>query len=404
MRSIREVRATSIRLLGLLVLSASASMAFGNFGSSQATASSPNIRFGPLHVIPPGSFLLLSNVSCSSSVLCVASGGLYGRASGIFAVGRRTGGRWRWTTPREYAKGYGYLADLSCPSNTLCGGVGYTRGHVGGDGAVYWIGSVSSGVWKWTRSSVIGYDSSPGGGPTSVSCANPTSCVAVGSDGNNQAIVSTYTDSGGTWLSTPMTPVTSDSTGKGVFTGVSCASSTSCVAVGSDGNGQGIFSFGTMSGGAWTWSAAAAVVPDNASGTTAQSAAGFEDVSCATASSCVAVGYDVDGRPMFSTGLLLGGVWTWSAETPINVATNSKYGGSDAVSCVDASSVWCVITGSSGGKPFYLSGALIARDWTWSSVAHVVLHNQGGLPDVSCTKGESCVAVSVGGYILASRP
>ena len=95
---------------------------------------------------------------------------------------------------------------------------------------------------------------------SAVSCPSATTCVAVGQDSNVQAFYSVGSESAGSWTWSSATEVASDATTQGSFTGVSCAAVTSCVAVGTDASGYPIFSAGTEASGNWTWTVSSLMV------------------------------------------------------------------------------------------------------------------------------------------------
>lgn len=91
-----------------------------------------------------------------------------------------------------------------------------------------------------------------------------------------------------TQFGTPV-PVVPDSSGGGDFLEVSCFTATSCIAVGDNdaSPSQSIYSFGTESNGVWTWSNSADIAADASGG------GELNGVSCPSTTTCVAVGGDV---------------------------------------------------------------------------------------------------------------
>jgi hypothetical protein len=159
------------------------------------------------------------------------------------------------------ASGVGAFYGVSCPSATSCIAVG-EDGSTAGDG-IYSIGTHTDGYWTWSTSTVITPDSSGGGLFEAISCASASACIAVGEDDSGQAIYASGTGSGGIWTWSTSKVVPADGSGLGFFAKVSCASATTCVAVGQDGasSPQEIFSSGTESGGAWTWTSSTVIAP-----------------------------------------------------------------------------------------------------------------------------------------------
>lgn len=157
------------------------------------------------------------------------------------------------------------------------------------------------------------------------------------------------------------------------LTGVSCASSSLCVAVA---DGHALVST-SPAGGASTWHTA-----------TISGASALTGVSCSSSALCVAV--DGSGDAAISTNPV-GGALTWHTK-------NISGTGLTGVSC--ASNSLCVAVGTSGSafvsaNPSEGGGA----DATWKEVAIDTGH---ALTSVSCVAGPLCVAVDKTGDVLAS--
>ena len=209
----------------------------------------------------------------------------------------------------------------SCISAVFCAQAGeYNTASNGGT----YVSILSGG--KWTATAVplpAGTATSFVGTVDDVTCPAVQFCVGVGAFGdpssNDQApLVTTYAN--GKWTSTPVTlpsgAATSNQTA--VLQDVSCLSATSCVAVGSyNSDASGTPSYGllaTLSG--TTWTAVQAPEPSDA---IANQNASLAAVSCPAPSSCVAVG---EYAPSISAGATAAEVLTntngtWSAQTPI---------------------------------------------------------------------------------------
>ncbi len=279
--------------------------------------------------------------------------------------------------------GRGYIYGVSCPSATTCVAVGDDATNQ----SVTTSGTLSGGVWTWTTEVAVTSDSSGRGYLYAVSCPSATNCVAVGYDGNHQSVTTSGTLSGGTWTWSPEVAITPDSSGRGYLYGVSCASATNCVAVGYDGNEQPVTTTGTYSGGTWTWSPEVAITSDS-------SGYGYlYGVSCATATNCVAVGYDNNDQPVTSTGTLVGSTWTWSTEAPA-ASDSSGRGYLYAVSCANATT--CVAVGyDRNDQAVTTTGTYSGGTWTWGAEAPAASDSTGYgyLHGVSCASATTCVAV-----------
>ena len=221
----------------------------------------------------------VTGISCPSSSFCMAvdNGGNYSTYS-------TSGG---WTTPAQLLAS-SRLSGVSCASATFCAALG------SGNGTLYtWTGGT------WTASSVtLGPQFQYQG---TVSCAPGSADFCVAVSGANAAVYS-----GGSWSTTPI------DTTNGDLTGVSCPTTSSCVAV--DANGEALTYSGSQG-----WSGLTPI-DSNAS-----SFGGLpEYVSCLAAGTCVVSGSDGYAE------ILQNG--TWSAPTLLggggplgNVSCNSSY-------------------------------------------------------------------------------
>ena len=271
------------------------------------------------------------------------------------------------------------LQGVSCASASSCTAVGY-----------YWD---NSGVyktlvesWNGTSWSVVP-SPSPGRASSSdelqgVSCASASSCTAVGYSGYKTLVESW---NGTRWSVVP-SPNERPASSANALQGVSCASASSCTAVGYSGYRTLVESWdGTR------WS----VVP-SPNERPASSANALQGVSCASASSCTAVGYyNRGGVP--STSRTLVESWdgtSWSIVASPNEAPASSANALQGVSCASASS--CTAVGYSGYRA-------LVESWNGTSWSVVPSPNErpgstNDLYGVSCTSASSCTAVGYSSY------
>jgi hypothetical protein len=216
---------------------------------------------------------------------------------------------------------------------------------------------------------------------TAVSCAAPTSCMAVGTA--NGLLAESL--SGSTW-----TIVSIPDPGGGQLSGISCKTASSCEAVGNFSNGGTMETLAEVwNGGTWSIQS----TPNPAGATASQ----LSDVSCKTASSCEAVGQFTSGG---ATRTLAegwnGSSWTIQSTPNVSGAANSALGG---VSCPSATD--CEAVGDSFTGP---NSATLAEVWNGSSWAIQSTPNTGStvnqLEGVSCTAAAACTASGTG---LAER-
>jgi len=257
-------------------------------------------------------------------------------------------------------------AAISCPSVSQCTAVGTywdSSNHPHGV-LLTW----SDGSWTATEPPLPANGVSPSSAPdqegvflSGVSCPSVSQCVATGqytnTDGNYNGLLLTW--SGGSWTAAEA-PVPSDASSSvgNILSRVSCPSVSHCMAVGEyAGATSQLGMVLTWSGGSWT--AAGLPLPANAD-TSAGHQAFMTGISCSSDSQCAATGYyNYDGQgqdPMVLT--LANGSWTATeASLPADVGNNPEASLND-VSCASASQ--CVATGyytNSSGK---IAGLLLA--------------------------------------------
>lgn len=184
---------------------------------------------------PDGGYANFFGVSCSSSADCIAVGAQQAGSSTIPFAEHWSSGTWTVTAMPD--KGIELLG-VSCASNNWCVAVGgRQQGDYGRPLVERWDGS------RWTVETMLGPPIIKGNEDTwevelkSVSCASATSCVAVGDAGT------VLQWDGRTWT------LGSAQGGTRVnFAGVSCASASDCAAVGGGTHGPVIES---KSGSRW---------------------------------------------------------------------------------------------------------------------------------------------------------
>jgi hypothetical protein len=168
--------------------------------------------------------------------------------------------------------------------------------------------------------------------------------------------------------------------------GMSCSSSTSCMAVGSESNdGLSQTLVESLDGTAWK------VVPSPNEGDNANY---LDSVSCSSATQCVAVGYDIND---FNSDQALILVWngaSWSTMTdPVTNLGETELTG---VSCTSTAACMAVGNALSDGSYQTLVESWNGNEWTVDSSPNV--GSSGSyLNSVSCLSGDHCTAV--GSYV-----
>jgi Fibronectin type III domain len=268
-------------------------------GTRWTTASNPN---------PGPQYDVLNGVTCTSATNCVAVGSY--NPPGIqeqTLIETFDGTNWSVATSASQPTGNNTLNGVSCPTAAHCTAVGTYRD---GDSSATLIESLAGGIW-----SIV---SSPNQGTTgsvlsAVSCATARSCVSVGNylddaDIFNHSLVETW--NGSSWS---ITPIPGTGTDGEFLAGVSCATTTHCVAVGWSNNNPPATLVESWDGVAWTVTSS----PNPQANYDLLNA-----VSCESAQTCVAVGYD--GAATRSEALILSGSEADPPNAPARVIATAR--------------------------------------------------------------------------------
>jgi hypothetical protein len=283
----------------------------------------------------------------------------------------------------------GALFGLSCASQKSCLAVGdylVKNHHPGNDSTGALVESWNGKAWTASR------PPTPPGATmaalSGVSCVTSADCVATGvytqANGTSAGLAESW--NGRAWADVPVKLPTGSAGGE--LAGVSCASSKSCVAVGSYGNTD---SQVVALAGSWnskTWTASEPPAPAGAV------AAALQGVSCVSAAGCVAVGWYEN-----ADGYLLGLAESWNGRkwTEVPLPKSGGYGELFSVSC--ASSRYCLAVGvgiaASGIQGTPSSYVWNGKSW---SLKHVPVPPKGGtgtsmLEGAKCLTATDCVAV-----------
>jgi hypothetical protein len=344
----------------------------------------------------------LAGLSCSSSCWAVGSDTVSGNyQQGL--VERWTSGAWRAAAaPIPTGTQFNELEGTTCLSASDCWAVGgHTTGAVSDTLTERWDGS----AWTVVRSPSDGADDFL----QAVSCLSSTDCWAVGlSETSNAQSANTLVEhwNGRSWslVSSP------DVTGAqiSVLSGVSCASTSDCWAVGesytvaSSGVSEGLTSTGAV-GVAQTlveqWNGSSWSIVSSADTSPAMNNS-LSAVSCLSATDCWAVGV-AEGSQDYEGVVEQWNGSTWQLVTTPQTSGAESYG-LFGVSCASATACWAV--GYS-----YLGSGSSAHDfqtwvlrWQGSSWTQVTSADPG--PDqvdalfaVSCARPGSCWAVGAYG-------
>ena len=335
----------------------------------------------------PNSNNVLDGISCASSASCVAVGSYVNSAGiGVTLAEYWNGSTWAIQhTPNPVAAPNSALQQVSCTSPTSCTAVGeyLTSSGAGFTLAEHWNGS----TWS------IQDTPNPAGAAVSslydVSCASPTSCTAVGQylDSSDAGFTLAEHWNGSKWW-VQATPKPHGATNFSTLVGISCARARSCTAVGwydTSGPAAAVMLAEHWDGSS-RWSVQATPSPAGSASSL------LHGVSCPSPTSCTAVGqYTNSSRTALTVAEYWNGsIWSVQATPSPAGSANSALNG---VSCATAHKCTAVgyVNASGGTRP-------LAEHWNGSTWA--IQHTQrppgsyfNYLNAVSCPSTRSCTAV-----------
>jgi hypothetical protein len=336
----------------------------------------------------------LHSVTCLSAANCYVAGrqvagqlGVRGAVQAIPYLAHWNGTSWKLqTVPARFDNNKNVsstIAGVACPSATLCLAVG---GAIGGTGLL----NLRNGVWVKAPDNGTQDDSfdaiscssatsclATGTGPdpvqarwdgtrwtvtaavaqvTTLSCLPSGSCIGTSSDPTTGVVTSYVIAPGGPWQAYPF--AVPAGIGQSSLTKVSCATGTNCTAVGKVGSKDLVERW---NGTGWS------LLPT-------LGAADIQQIDCPTVDVCVAIGTDYSTSPYTQvSGVLKAGQWT-----PVAFPMEGTL-----LSCASATS--CVAVGGDG------TGQVAARfnGTSWVSIA-----NPGAdLTGLDCPTASFCMAV-----------
>lgn len=340
--------------------------------------------------------LTASSISCPDATSCTIVGS-WQTSAATFPLYSEVwnGSRWQLiaiTRPAGSGSAVPVLDTVSCLSATSCLALGRLQTQKPGTVGVTVLAERRSGA-HWTATSAppaqAGQDDEPA--DRSLWCGSATSCLAVGSLGEDGPRASLLRGTAWAVLTVPSPAgMIEDS-----LAGVSCSSASTCTAVGYyvSAAGEQVL---TESGGRGTWS------PGPAPSPAGQRVSRLTSVACPTATFCLSVGYaeatiDTDLAEPLSE-VRHGTAWQ-IAPSP---ATGTNYGGTlSDISC--ASPSFCVAVGlaetnnGTARLPQTVSQQLIEQ-WdgtSWTVVPGSVPAGvtESGLNYVSCPSATFCLAI-----------
>jgi hypothetical protein len=340
---------------GLSCLSASDCVLVGAYGTTSSADDLPLAEGWTGHAWSPeavpspagGREISLNAVSCAAAGRCLAVGN-YTHGTGIGTEGllaeQRDGTTWtaQTTFPLPAKGGGGSLSGVSCGTAANCTAVG-TYGDPSGRHqaalAEHWNGHL------WTLKAVPVPSGVADSYLSAITCTSADSCLTVGSDKDslNSAVVNLLAEhwNGSAWTFTS-TPLPAGAVKGGAFDAVSCSSASDCTAAGLYWPKNTLYSY-TL---AERWNGSTWAIESTPSpGTTKLISDNLSAVSCASATSCTAVGTEVENG---TTEFPVGEHWNGSTWAVQQTAEAKQAVGLYGVACVSAAT--CTAVGSISPK------------------------------------------------------
>ena len=336
-----------------------------------AISAAPALADSPFSWSPPVAISTgISSNSCLPSSLCVGFDG----AGSVTTSTNPTGGSSAWSYPAwvDDPPEVESTHAVSCTASPslLCAAVDL-EGHV-----VTSTNPTDSQSWH-VENLLSSYNFAWG-----ISCPSSSLCVAVSeeeeaSEGHGQVILSSVEPTGSQADWKRVLPLY-EKNKVGTLFGVSCPSTTFCVAVGQVGLGGGILTSNNPTGEAKAWSGATIDVDEQF----------LFGVSCASTSLCVT--YNGKGT-VFTSTEPTGGPSQWN---PADIDGENELTG---ISCTSSPSTLCVATDNQGNVITSTNPTGGPSAWT---VTNVDAGNR--LESVSCASTSLCVASDGAGNILTA--
>jgi hypothetical protein len=333
----------------------------------------------------------------------VAAAALLGCAGPAFA-GTGATGRAGLPEARPQVSGSGFFSEgtsISCASPTACLAIGDSSGPAG---TTPIAARLHAGTWKPVPVKT------PKGAPFTllhgVSCKSATFCLVVGDA--TRAGTTGYSPYALTWNGTTLTPTTAPPVPKGdvmgTVTSVSCVAVKSCVAIGFGGNGTGVPTttfVWTFNGTRW----ALTTLPAVGTGTAKQ----FDGLHCFSLTSCVVIGDSFTVTDPYGTQTPVVGGWNGKTFTDLKapLPSGTRFAEFTGLSCASPHS--CAVVGnddpaSGGSLSLGFAEVWNGKTWTLTKWAGPKGDIEAQLLGVSCTSAVRCIAVGDHGTNNVNSP
>ncbi|HEY8303761.1 MAG TPA: S53 family peptidase [Solirubrobacteraceae bacterium] len=332
----------------------------------------------------------LPGVSCTLTEACTAVGHHLNSSGTEVTLAERWNGK-EWSSQETLnptgAKG-STLTGVSCASATACTAVGHYINSEGKELALAEVWASS----KWTIKEPLLPTGAKSSHLVGVSCSAAGACTAVGhyvSSGSVELMLAERWN--GTAWSIQETPAPTGAKSSSLL-GVSCKSAEVCDAVGHYVNSESKEL--TLAEG---WASAVWTVQESPNPAEAKSAS-LSGVSCASTTACTAVGHYVTsgGKEQTLAEAWASSKWTIKESPNPEGAKSSSLSG---VSC--AATTTCTAVGeyvNSGGLELTLAEAWASSKWTIQETLNPGEAEGSNLTGVSCHTAETCIAT--GRYLI----
>ena len=327
----------------------------------------------------PGSPADLTAISCTKTGACYADGGFYMDAILTAVAEFWNGSRWKvQDTPITTSNDSSVFNGISCTTATNCTGVGSYHDPVDGNRAL-----AEDFALRWQDVSPSPFFGSIATGINAISCTSPNACVTVGgTETATEFDAFAQVWASGTWINAPVPkPKVSN------LASVSCTAG-GCTAVGDIRKGGTLVTLAERFNGT-NWTIQGTPNPAGATGSFLLS------VSCHAKNACTAVGFARHGGGQVTLAEHWNGK-SWKLQHTPNPPHASSIE-LNAVSCASASS--CQAVGSTSTGSF--AEAWNGSSWKLLGVPLPKGGTNGFLFGVSCTSASACIAV--GDYVHRSH-
>gem|GEM_PF-599886 len=318
----------------------------------------------------------LNGVSCTAAAACIAVGSSEQAATPTPLSERWTGTEWLLlSTPLPTGATKGSLTSVSCTAANACTAAGWS----------YKEGTYSPLLERWSGSSWTLQTATGVGGTTlleGVSCASATNCTAVGYYLKVTGPPATYVVS---WNGSTWTRQTAPEPTKSELMGISCSSTSACIAAGFDAPTFNVSLAEQWSSGTWT--------QQTTRNPTGSNRTNLFGVSCSATTACASVGEYEKEHEVY---MPLAEWWTgteWQLQTVPAIA-GATGGALRSSSCIATNA--CTAVGRYQASPTVF--VPLAEQWTGSAwqmhvTPTVPSSTSGELLGVSCVSATICVGV-----------